>query len=239
MEQEPMAFGPFTDDDVTAACNLHVDNLRRLITWRAVRPIQSGGGRGKVRLWSLRQAQRIAVTALFANSGMSLRMAHTLAHCLPIDDMLLIHQPAFYAQLTVQPDLFAHEPYEAKDNIDLVGHVTIIDGRFVFGDILGDEDTLFGEIDQKKNIYISYWDPFSSYYGNVIADQADGDKASPMSLEIDRGSLLVEHDRSKMPTKDITLSDAQFFTSYNMYVCLAVATRRLIKLPIVNPIHGD
>ena len=44
----------FTGDAVTAACGLHRDNLRRLITWRAVIPVQAGAGRGRVRLRILR-----------------------------------------------------------------------------------------------------------------------------------------------------------------------------------------
>ena len=69
----------FTDEQVTEACNLHVDNLRKLITWGAVIPAQAGGGRGRVRLWTMGHVRRISITASIQNAGFSLRLAHTIA----------------------------------------------------------------------------------------------------------------------------------------------------------------
>ena len=68
----------FTDEQVTEVCKLYLDNLRELITWKAVLPVQRGGGRGRVRLWSLEHVQRIAAIAAIFNSGFSLRIAHTI-----------------------------------------------------------------------------------------------------------------------------------------------------------------
>src|SRR5216684_6744624 len=88
-----MSEAVFTDEQVTNACNLHIDNLRRLITWGAVCPVQSGGGRGRVRQWTARQALRISVTAQFVEAGFSLQMSHTITYCLPLDDLLYAYDP--------------------------------------------------------------------------------------------------------------------------------------------------
>src|SRR5215831_3331166 len=85
----------YTDQQVIAATGMPVDSLRRLITWGAVRPSQSGGGRGRVRLWSTHQALRVCVTSELAAEGYSLRMAHTLAYCLPLTNLMLWFDPEF------------------------------------------------------------------------------------------------------------------------------------------------
>lgn len=242
--KHPATTMTFTDGEVTKACNLHVDNLRKLITWRAVRPEQGGGGRGKVRLWSLKQAQRIAVTALITNAGLSLRMAHTLAHCLPLDDMLQAFDPDFISTIEDEEPrarlmaVFEEMPLQIQDDYDLVGHIKIVEGRYVFADVLGDDDTAFGEIDKERNVYLAYWDPFSSYYGTV--SQGGRKKASPGALEVDRSSLLVENigNRPKA-SKYVEVEDASYLTQINLNVGLCLATRRLLNLPIIHPLYGD
>ena len=83
----------FTDQQVTEACGLHVDNLRQLITWKAVVPAQRGGGRGKIRLWTEAHVRRISVTATLFNAGLSLKLSHTIAYCIPEDHWLDIYEP--------------------------------------------------------------------------------------------------------------------------------------------------
>src|SRR5262249_55086916 len=83
----------YTDAQVLDATGLPIDSLRRLITWGAVRPAQAGGGRGRVRLGTTRQALRITATAQFTAAGFSLQMAHTLTYCVPLDGLMGIFDP--------------------------------------------------------------------------------------------------------------------------------------------------
>ncbi len=147
----------FTDDQVTSACNLHLDNLRRLITWGAVKPIQAGGGRGRVRKWTARQGLRISVTAQFVEAGFSLQMAHTLTYCLPLDDFLYVYEPDFIrSHLKERRDLGARRLKAMLSPVgknywptkDYLGtEVIIVDRRYVYADVTGDRGTLFVIID--------------------------------------------------------------------------------------------
>lgn len=76
----------YTDDQVVDATGLHIDNVRKLVTWGAVRPAKGGRGRGNVRQWDGRTARRIARVAAIVESGMSLRMAHTLTYLQVLDE---------------------------------------------------------------------------------------------------------------------------------------------------------
>src|SRR5215469_2003711 len=132
----------FTDEEVTAASNLHIDNLRRLITWGAVTPAQAGGGRGRVRLWTLSQAMRIAVTAEFVEAGFSLQMAHTLTYCLPFDDMLRLYDPEFlkkHFDVAHSPNLRAMVSPDETDywpDKTLMGSALfVVNRRLVYGDL--------------------------------------------------------------------------------------------------------
>lgn len=247
----------YTDEEVTSACGLHLDNLRRLITWRAIKPAQSGGGRGRIRRWSIGQVMRIAVTAEFARVGLSLRLAHTLTYCLPLDDMLKPYDPAFIEEHVnladpvevhmrglVMPELEDYWP-----TTDVVGSQTyIVDNSLVYSDALGDTPTLFGIIDpDKKQYHPVRWFP-EHHYGMTAASIDKPTKSS--LLKVDRSSLLVPpfyfkakewelRTRQQRLTRDIdtqiiSVEDVRCrsFLWINLAAALVATFRRLHGLPV-------
>ena len=124
----------FTDQQVTEACGLHVDNLRQLITWKAVVPAQSGGGRGKIRLWTAAHVRRISVTATLFNAGFSLKLAHTIAYCIPEDHWLDIYEPDVLAVSSPEiQKLGWYDRGKSKIKINLEDcYVDIVNRKFIF-----------------------------------------------------------------------------------------------------------
>lgn len=102
----------FTDGEVTSATGMHIDQIRMLITDGIVEPDQSGGGRGKVRLWSTTTAQRIGQIAALCDERFGLPMAHTLTASVGMSFNVIMF------------------PIEHGNGQDLC--LEIIDGRWVF-----------------------------------------------------------------------------------------------------------
>lgn len=248
----------FTDEQVTAACNLHIDNLRRLITWGAVKPVQAGGGRGRVRLWSFRQAMRVAVTAEFFEAGFSLQMAHTLAYCLPLDDMLRLFDPDFierHIDLDDPKEKHIKRLLSARTSNywlprDVVGsEIVILDRRLVYADILGESHELFGLIDPAANRYYPTHDPKRFLWG-VLSNTVGSRLKAPAIAEIDRDSLLLDKMYFEAgPAKirkfcekimrgvETYLIDPEDYLyrnllKINLNVGLVIAFRRLLGLPV-------
>jgi len=251
-----------TDEQVTAACNLHIDNLRRLITWGAVKPAQAGGGRGRVRLWSFPQAMRIALTAEFFEAGFSLQMAHTLTYCLPFDDMLALYDPEF---LSNKVDLSIPANAQLKEMLRPngkdywpdrahVGHVIVLDRRFVYADILGDTYQLFAIIEPERNRLHPIWDPRAFYFGVVTEGspkRKPGFKSvSPSSLLIDKFHFTAGK-RSRLRRVlelgkfvESQIDDPADYVyrnclSLDLGVGLAVAFRKLLGLPAEYPYETE
>jgi hypothetical protein len=192
-----------TDEQVTRATGLHVDNLRRLITWGAVQPISAGGGRGRVREWTTRQALRISITAQFVEAGFSLQMAHTLTYCLPLDDLLYLYDPKYLMEVMAQekPDeserrllrqLTHAEPPGAWPERDYMGSQTlIVDGKFLYSDVLGDCPTLMAVIDRERQRVYPTRTPMEFLHGTGVAEKykfprvPDAQSINPESLLID------------------------------------------------------
>jgi hypothetical protein len=251
-----------TDEQVTTACNLHIDNLRRLITWGAVKPVQSGGGRGRVRLWSLPQAMRIALTAEFFEAGFSLQMAHTLTYCLPFDDMLALYDPKF---LSEKVDLNKPENAQLKEMLhrdgkdywpgpDNVGHVIVLDRRFVYADILGDTYQLFAIIEPERNRLHPMSDPRVFYFGVVTEGsrkRKPGFKSvTPSSLLIDQFHFTAGKQRRLRQVLELSknvesqIDDPTDYVyrncvSLDLGVGLAVAFRKLLGLPAAYPYETE
>jgi hypothetical protein len=198
----------FTDEQVTAACGLHLDNLRRLITWGAVAPVQSGGGRGRVRKWSARQALRISVTAQFVEAGFPLQMAHTLTYCLPLDDLLYAYDPEIIrthikgrrdpgaqrlrAMLTGRRgDYWPDKGYYGSE-------VLIVDRKYLYADVLGDSPTLFAIIDGKRNRVYPTHNPLQFLYGAGMVEDYKLPKVVD-ARKISRASLLVDDEFLPVP----------------------------------------
>jgi hypothetical protein len=192
----------FTDDQVTSACNLHIDNLRRLITWGAVKPIQAGGGRGRVRKWTARQGLRISVTAQFVEAGFSLQMAHTLTYCLPLDDFLYVYEPDFIRshlkgrrgdlgarRLRAMLSPVGKNYWPTKDYLGT--EIIIVDRRYVYADVTGDRGMLFIIIDADKQRVYPWLRPSRYYEGMGIANQF-GLNTDPDIKNISRNSLLID-----------------------------------------------
>jgi len=200
----------YTDEQVTAATGLHVDNLRKLITWGAVRPAQAGGGRGRIRKWTTRQALRIAVTAQFVDAGFSLQMAHTLTYCLPLDDLLHVYDPAKMRTVVEQskadedrrmlrqlvdpvPPELPHDRY--------IGSLTVlVDGRYLYSDCLGDIPTLMAIIDaDTPKVYPTWGSPSQFQYGAGVTELLKLRPATDAE-SIDQSSLLID-DKYVRPRK--------------------------------------
>jgi hypothetical protein len=183
----------FTDELLTAACGLHMDNLRRLITWRAVVPVQAGGGRGRVRLWTLPQALRISVTAQFFDAGFSLQMAHTLTYCLPLDDMLQRFDPVFLNDLAISEEdraLLSSQTYLIESSRDRIGHVFVLDRTYVYTDVLGETPALYGVLKLEENRFYPTHDP-SRFLWGMIADRFNRRPQETSVHDIDKSSLLL------------------------------------------------
>jgi hypothetical protein len=187
----------FTDEQVTEACGINLDSLRRLITWRAVRPVQGGGGRGRVRLWTMRQALRIAVTAEFFQAGFSLQMAHTITYCLPLDDMLTLYQEDFVEQYakTDYPGLIDPEAANPMPHRDAIGTETyVVNGRYIYSDALAETPTLFAMIDLERNRVVPTWsDPRKPLWGLIFNNNPEYYKDSDF-VQIDQKSLLIDEE---------------------------------------------
>jgi hypothetical protein len=239
----------FTDEQITDACEISQENLRKLIQWGAVRPLQSGGGRGKVRLWNFSQATRISVTAQFFNAGFSLKMAHTLAYALPLDDMLLAYDLDLWNDKSISEEDSFH-----KDLLDSegtyfgyserrIGHVIITKQKYVYCDALGDSPTIFGIIDKRRNIYITAKSHSTFYFGGIadlyehVPRKVGMADISPETLAIE----IVSHDEFNAkngPASDVhtqLLCHNDYPSSFQiiaLYMGLSSTIRKLLDLPV-------
>jgi hypothetical protein len=243
----------FTDQQLTSACELHVDNLRQLITWKAVIPYQAGGGRGRVRLWTITHVHRISMTASIFHAGFSLRMAHTLAYLMPFDELLGLYDP-----LTLELNrgdwcgwFDPNKPRVEPDEYDWYIHV--INGRFVYLDVGGvpeqpREPMVYGELNRDRALLKSLQD-FAHCYGPVDADPRDvvdpkyltepyAKWESPFrpTPEVDPSSLAWQYDPNfdEALAKDL-FSRPKSKESVNLTLGLRVAVRRVLGLPVYYP----
>ncbi|HEX3861798.1 MAG TPA: hypothetical protein VHY35_08925 [Stellaceae bacterium] len=247
----------FSDKQVTSACNLHVDNLRRLITWGAVTPAQAGGGRGRVRQWTARQALRVSVTAQFVEVGFSLQMAHTLTYCLPLDDLLYAYDPVIIrtvlksdrdeGALRLKAMISRRGKYYWPGKRYMGSEVIIVDRQFVYADVLGDCPTLLAVIDlERQRVYPSF-SPLQFVFGAGMAEDhnlpkiIDAQKISRNSLLIDDEHLTEDRPHRPLPIIPQDL-DSQLlsldtlvcrnFIAINLAVGLTACVRKLLNLPL-------
>ena len=254
----------YTDEQVTRAAGLHLDNLRKLITWGAVKPVQAGGGRGKTRLWEGWQALRISITSQIANSGFSLQMAHTLCSCLPVSDLVQAYDPdiirwraKFRAErgekrlrAMIAPAGTGYWPRARYSD----GEIAIIDSRFVYYapyDPWGEDGrhSFAGVIDHDRNRFL----PFYGVGPAVDVPSTNLPKRIRDNAVVSRSSLLVDDEYLTIDEKARTrriqnllpagLSfelPAKFLYStlvaVNLEVGLTMFIRKLLELPIENPL---
>ncbi len=242
------------------ACDISMDSLRKLITWKAAVPAQGGGGRGRVRLWKTSQIARICVTSRIANAGFSLRMAHTMAYALPLDDMLSLYDldlldSKFHTDEEKDKftgiNLFSSEEIAIFPHFDdYIGHVLVINNKYVYTDALGSYPTLWGVLDWEENKLAIRKQVSKFYWGRVANNWDDHPKKVGIS-EIDHNSLLViEESHEKVASENskyfngihdgpdavpymlYSANDYGFSsTTINLYIGLKVMVRRLLDLP--------
>lgn len=230
----------YTDAQVTEAAGLHVDNLRRLITWRALVPVQAGGGRGRVRLWTTRQALRISVTAQFVEAGFTLQMAHTLTYCLPLDDLLNTFDPdilngllggktgegldwsrARYKEISTDPnfDGWPGEQYYGTQTL-------IADGRYLYSDVIDPQPHLLAIIDPERQRVFPSYSPSDFIHGTGMTEmyglpwRLDAEDIDKTTLLIDRG-FMRKRNKKHHKAFDALLPDAlpKYLNSVDDLVC--------------------
>ena len=206
MAKRELPEAKYTDEQVIGATGLPIDSLRRLITWGAVSPAQAGGGRGRVRLWTTRQALRISLTAQFSAAGFSLQMAHTLAYCIPpLGGLLTLYDPETLVQIYAEKDI-AHlelpekgvaldiltkpgEPIEWPIPGEFWGSETLIfDRKFLYTDAWGDGPEIVAEIDSERQRVIPFYDPTKIASLDKVIDKFTPNDAHT----IDKSSLLID-----------------------------------------------
>lgn len=250
----------FTDEQVTNACSLHIDNLRRLITWGAVKPVQGGGGRGRVRKWTARQALRISVTAQFVEAGFSLQMGHTLTYCLPLDDLLYFYDPDIIrtlmkgkrdsGALRLKALMSRSGKHYWPTKRYLGSNVLIVDRQFMYADVLDPYPALLAVIEPERQRVWPTFNPYRFVYGAGMVEEfglpkvVDAETISRSSLLIDDNSF-VENESwnfalfeqkvpkgliSQIPSLDSLL--CRNVMAINLAVGLTACVRKLLKLPV-------
>jgi len=232
----------FTDQQVIAATGMPVDSLRRLITWGAVRPSQSGGGRGRVRLWSTHQALRVCVTSELAAEGYSLRMAHTLAYCLPLTNLMLWFDPEFAKVMA------RHADSSGKDLVRMLtqrkqpkywpgpsqygnSQILILERRLVYSNSSDEEFELVAEIDSERQRVLPVHDPEREVQGDT--DDEDPPTIDKTSLLIDRRYLSgkekrrLEGHEAVIRTQKLDMIMCRSLLSLNLSLSFVLCVRRL------------
>ncbi len=232
----------YSDKQVLAATGLPIDSLRRLITWGAVRPVQAGGGRGRVRLWTTGQALRMSVTSQLAAAGFSLQMAHTLAYCVPISNLTLLFEPE-----ALLPTMARRSNREAKDLLEALTHkreprvwpgpgeyhasqILILDREFVYTNMDESGFELMAVIDLARQRVIPLHDPEREADGDAETEEATIEKSS---LLIDRrylsgkGKLELPLEHVEIRTKDLDKIMCKSLLSINLSLGFMLCVRQL------------
>ncbi|MBP2311910.1 hypothetical protein [Azospirillum soli] len=249
----------FTDEEVMHACDISMDSLRKLITWKAAVPAQAGGGRSRVRLWKSSQIARICVASRIANSGFSLRMAHTMAYALPLDDMLSLYDLDLLDKISesaeernkfIGIDFFSPEELLIFPHESRIGHVLIVNNKYVYTDALGSIATMWGVIDWEANRLVVR-KRLEQFYWGKVANNLDAHPRRTGVDDIDPSSLLVtvlgesgadEEGKAYwaklwdgpdlVPYAIYGVNNYGFSTLViNLYIGLQVMLRRLLGLP--------
>lgn len=237
----------FTDEQVMEACGITQENLRKLITWRAVTPVQSGGGRGKVRLWASKQVNRICVTEQFRGAGFSLRMAHTLTYALPLDNLLYLYNiDSVFAnekhrENSLVKRLLYKGSYEVLGDYERKGHVVVINNKHVYTDATGDVPLAVGDLDWDNNCFIAFND--IERVANDKYNREAGFNALDLDVVgIDKSSLLLcgdeaSREEARKQSKGRRIIQWPYLYGWStlvisLYIGLDYTFRRLLELPV-------
>lgn len=182
-------------------------------------------------------------------------MAHTLAYALPLDDMLSLYDLDFLDTLQTDINEFVGKNLVGREEAEIypywraIGHVVVVNNKYVYSDALGDYPTLWGVIDWDKNVFVVR-KKLESFYWGMVANNVDNHPKHVGVNDIDRSSLLVcefdyssdasakEYWNSLMDERNgvpymLYDPDDYGFSSLmiNLYVGLHVMIRRLLGLP--------
>jgi hypothetical protein len=159
----------FTDADITDCSELSVRAWRELIKTGAVRTVQEGRGRGRVRLCDAVVFKRAAVIAALNQTGLSLAVSGQIANFQPFHTLLftvcdpltiLFEHPVTELPTRVErpkTDWFdPRKPAQADPQTDWL--IEIYDGRFV-GCLYDSksEPTIFGDLRNDRASFFAWY----------------------------------------------------------------------------------
>jgi hypothetical protein len=235
----------YTDDQLLEATGLHIDNVRKLVTWGAVRPAKGGRGRGNVRMWYAHTVRHIACVAALVNAGLSVKMAHTLVYLDILGDIFFdIIDPETLAMNSGDKDGWfdPERPLDPQDDHDF--RLIIADGKYVFIHSLTKETPIpKGILADAGTLFRTYVD-FSRYSGSVGDDGKVKDlrpkwEMAPGHFEVDPGSLAWQYDKTLEDETAIdwqtAYSAAVSITTVNLSLACKIAMRRLLNIPVFFP----
>lgn len=115
------------DEQFCRAVSLHIQNVRKLATWGAVKPATAGGGgRGKVRMWNLDDVRQVAMVSAAFHAGFSLRMAHALTYRTVVKE-----RESFRKAGGLPPDWYSDDS-DANGKTWPYRHIFVVDGKYCF-----------------------------------------------------------------------------------------------------------
>lgn len=231
----------YSDDELLKATGLHIDNVRKLVTWGAVRPAKGGRGRGRVRMWYAHTVRHIACVAALVNAGLSLKIAHTLVYLDVLGHIFFdIIDPETLAMNAGDKEGWfdPERPLDPHDDHDF--RLIIADGRYVF--IRSYNEPI------AKGIIANGRFRSNVDFGQMIGSGELDENGKPINLrpiweriapgrcEIDPGSLAWEYDPSLRDDAAIdwqTAFDAAVsITTVNLSLACKIAMRRLLGIPV-------
>lgn len=241
----------FTDQQLFEATDLHMANVKRLITWGAVRPAKGGKGRGRVRLWEARAIRHIACVAALIKTGMSLRTAHTIAYLDIAGELFLdLTDPETHALNGVTDHRWFDPNTPLDPDDDLAFRLYIVDGQYLFTRVTSEG------LPMPKGVLANDLTVFQTFVdwgtrGKTImtpegAVWAPKWEIAPGVNEVEPESLAWEHDPSLDQGGRVdwqqTWSSAVSVTTVNLTFACVLAMRRLFGIPLnvrLQPIAGD
>lgn len=231
------------------ATGLHIDNVRKLVTWGAVHPAKGGRGRGNVRMWSAHTVRHIACVSALVNSGLSVKMAHTLVYLDVLGDIFLdIIDPEALAMNS--GDKYGwfdpKSPLDPQENNDF--RLIVADGKYVYIQTLSSEEpmskglladggTMFRTSIDFNNIHVNFDAVGEIERSWPLWETAGG------HLKINPSSLAWQYDNTLVDGGAIDWSaayrSAVSITTVNLSLACKIAMRRLLDIPVFFPKHPD
>jgi hypothetical protein len=211
----PMDDSHYTDTELELATGLPLVHVRRLITWRAVRPVK--GGKGVVRQWDRDAIRHIAcVNALYV-AGLSLPMAHTMAVLTPMRFAIDVIDPEADIRPNAKKKWFDPQTaLRALETIDIV--VLIADGYSIFWTMGKRDPFFFGKLSADRSAFLS------------ALDYSKFDEFSPAKLSWKHQPELMA-DPAQQQAADI-LRHPISLNAINLSLAARVAMRRLLGIPV-------